>query len=188
MRDPLTGLYNRRFLTDSLLRALDERRHTGAPLSIVSFDVDHFKKFNDNFGHDAGDRVLRDIADILTDETRGSDIACRNGGEEFMLVWPGMDTQAAFERTERIRERVKSHTVIHGGGTLPPVTISLGVASYGVHGTGIQELMRAADDAMYNAKRAGRDRSVVAATSNDERADYDDPSPASSMHLTVVSE
>ncbi len=186
VRDPLTGLYNRRFLTDTLLSAIQESRHTSAPLSIVSIDVDHFKRFNDEFGHDAGDTVLRELATILADDTGGNDIACRNGGEEFMLVWPGTDTDAAHVRAEGIRQRVEGQTVRYNDGTLPKVTVSLGIASYGVHGSGIQELMRAADDALYEAKHAGRNQCVIASANRGVAAQSEAENADASQSLTLI--
>ena len=156
MRDPLTGLYNRRYLMDCMVRLTRDSAQTDEVFSVISIDVDHFKAFNDTYGHDAGDAVLREIANVFMEETKGSEAACRNGGEEFVLLWPGVPLEQSVERANDLRERVENHQVVYNGGRLPKVTISIGIAAYQVHGTGVQELMKRADDALYDAKHAGR--------------------------------
>jgi diguanylate cyclase (GGDEF)-like protein len=153
--DPLTGVLNRRGLAERLdaevARALREQR----PLAVVAIDVDHFKRINDTFGHDAGDRSLMWLADLLCEQTRGSDLIARTGGEEFLVVLPGADLESASEFAERLR-----HAVAAGN---PPValTISAGVAAETVPSTAFA-LTQAADAALYDAKRQGRDRVAAA--------------------------
>ena len=162
IRDPLTGLYNRRHLTDTLRRSLSARQRTGAALSVVAIDVDHFKRFNDNHGHDAGDMVLRAVATALAEQCDRDELACRIGGEEMMVLLPATTTPEAMVRAEAMRAAVEAVTVRYGEKTLPRVTISLGVAVAPNHGTLPQDLMRVADDALYKAKAAGRNQVVLA--------------------------
>jgi diguanylate cyclase (GGDEF)-like protein len=162
VRDPLTGLYNRRHLTDTLRKHLARTQKTGAPLAVISIDVDHFKRFNDNHGHDAGDMVLRAVGSVLVQNVDGDEIACRMGGEELMLLLPGADRDAAMVRAELVRAAVASIAVRYGEKTLPRVTISVGVSIAPGHGTLPQDLIRMADDALYAAKAAGRNQVVLA--------------------------
>ena len=155
IRDPLTGLYNRRHLTDSLRRALSARQRTNAPVAVVAIDVDHFKRFNDNHGHDAGDMVLRAVGTALTQNCDRDEVACRIGGEELMVLLPATGVEEAMAKAEAIRAAVEAVTVRYGEKTLPRVAISLGVAVAPDHGTLPQDLMRVADDALYKAKAAG---------------------------------
>ncbi|MGL6212025.1 MAG: sensor domain-containing diguanylate cyclase [Paracoccaceae bacterium] len=170
IRDPLTGLYNRRHLTDSLRRALNARQRAGVPLSLVAIDVDHFKRFNDNHGHDAGDIVLRAVAAALSEECDRDELACRIGGEELMVLLPATDAKAAMIRAEAMRAAVEAVTVRYGEKTLPRVTISLGVAVAPDNGTQPQELMLVADTALYKAKAAGRNQVVLAELRSSEPA------------------
>jgi diguanylate cyclase (GGDEF)-like protein len=171
IRDPLTGLYNRRHLTDSLRRALAARQRNGAELSVVAIDIDHFKRFNDNHGHDAGDMVLRAVGGTLSALCDRDDLACRIGGEELMVLLPETGAAAAMQRAEAMRAAVEAITVRYGEKALPRVTISLGVAVAPQHGTLPQDLMRIADDALYAAKGQGRNQVVLADLSARDRAD-----------------
>ena len=158
IRDPLTGLYNRRFLEEFLLRELaraDRKKHA---LSIITLDIDHFKRINDSLGHGAGDIVLRRVGLLLQGYVRESDIACRVGGEEFSLLLPEASMQIAALRAENIRGGVHELRLKYDGHNLGAVTISLGVAAYPEHGTTPDTLIRAADQALYDAKSRGRDR------------------------------
>lgn len=156
--DALTGLYNRRFFDESLRRELDRMRHTGVPLSIIMFDVDHFKRFNDEHGHDQGDRVLQVIASLLRQALRKYDLACRYGGEEFMAILPSTAADGAFRVAERLRRDVEECRV---DGL--KVTISLGVATVPDIAAGTpEELIAAADSAVYRSKESGRNRIDVA--------------------------
>ena len=158
IRDPLTGLYNRRFLEEFLLRELaraDRKKHA---LSIITLDIDHFKRINDSLGHGAGDIVLRRVGLLLQGYVRESDIACRVGGEEFSLLLPEASMQIAAQRAENIRGGVHDLRLKYDGHNLGAITISLGVAAFPEHGTTPDAVIRAADQALYDAKSRGRDR------------------------------
>jgi diguanylate cyclase (GGDEF)-like protein len=161
IRDPLTGLFNRRYLDETLDIELHRAGRKQAPLSIIMFDIDHFKRFNDTFGHDAGDYVLREVGALLKRTSRGGDIPCRYGGEEFLLILPETGTQDATMRAERLRGEIKKLTLRHQGQALGDVSFSLGVATYPHHAVGGSELVSVADAALYQAKREGRDRVVT---------------------------
>ena len=162
IRDPLSGLFNRRYLEESAARELGRCVRRGLPLSLLMFDIDHFKDFNDVHGHAGGDAVLAHFGSLLQSMTRGEDIACRYGGEEFTLILPEADVEAASARAEEIRLAVAAMQVPHLGKRLPQVTVSIGVAGYPAHGNTPEALMKAADEALYRAKRAGRNRVDVA--------------------------
>lgn len=162
VRDPLTGLYNRRHLTDTMRRLLARSAQTRQALSILSIDVDFFKKFNDTHGHDAGDMVLRSVGALLDRHSDGDQVACRLGGEEFMVLLPDTTADRALQAAESLRLAAEAITVRYGEKTLPRITISIGVALAPVHGSMAQDLMRVADDALYAAKAGGRNRAVLA--------------------------
>jgi diguanylate cyclase (GGDEF)-like protein len=126
------------------------------------FDLDHFKRFNDTFGHDAGDTVLHEIGAFLFRNTRTDDIACRYGGEEFVLIFPNSSADAAEKRVEQLRSSIKNLNIVHRGQPLGPVTISVGIAAYPVNGSSPSQLIANADAALYQAKRGGRDKIVLA--------------------------
>jgi len=165
IRDPLTGLYNRRYLEETMDRELHRSRRLKAPLGVVMMDLDHFKEFNDSFGHGAGDALLSALAHVITAGIRTEDIACRYGGEEFLLVIPGASLEIALERAEKVRQAVKALQVKYQGRFLRSTTISLGVANFPDHGQTAEEVIAAADAALYRAKQAGRDRVETAASS-----------------------
>jgi diguanylate cyclase (GGDEF)-like protein len=162
IRDPLTGLYNRRYLEEMLERETRRAVRAEQGLGVLMLDLDHFKQFNDTYGHDAGDAVLRETASLLLKSVRAEDIVCRFGGEEFMVLLPGADLKTTQARAERIRSRLRELTVLHHGRSLGTITASLGVAEVPQHGTSPQSLIVASDAALYRAKREGRDRVVVA--------------------------
>ncbi|SLN32811.1 Response regulator PleD [Falsiruegeria litorea R37] len=162
VRDPLTGLFNRRHMTDQLRKLISRSQASGAPVSLIAVDVDHFKKFNDNHGHDAGDMVLRAVGSVLQQSCDGDEIACRMGGEEFTLILPDSSPTEVMTRAEKLRKSVEDIAVRYGEKTLPRITISLGLAHYPTHGTMPQDLMRAADDALYDAKAKGRNQVCIA--------------------------
>ena len=164
IRDPLTGLFNRRYLEESLEREIRRATRSQRPLSVLMIDLDHFKRFNDTFGHDAGDALLRELGQLLQTKVRGSDIACRYGGEEFSLIMPDATPATALERAERIRKSAKGLDLKHAGQALGAVTLSVGVAAFPEHGDTPFLLVRAADQALYRAKAAGRDRVLLAET------------------------
>jgi diguanylate cyclase (GGDEF)-like protein len=158
LRDALTGLYNRRYLEDALIRELHRSQRNGKPVSVVMIDVDNFKHFNDKFGHDAGDFVLNAIGRAITNSIRLSDMACRYGGEEFAVVLTEASLEQARERAEQMRRAIGESNLTHLGQTLPAPTASFGIAVYPEHGTTPAGLLKAADEALYRAKREGRDR------------------------------
>ncbi|MCG7519204.1 diguanylate cyclase [Ruegeria sp. Ofav3-42] len=162
VRDPLTGLFNRRHMIETLRKSISRSQQTGAPLSLIAVDVDHFKKFNDTHGHDAGDMVLRAVGAALEQGCDRDEVACRIGGEEFMLILPDNTSEDAITRAERLRQAVEAVSVRYGEKSLPRITISVGVSHYPAHGTMPQDLMRAADDALYAAKDKGRNQVRVA--------------------------
>jgi len=162
IKDPLTGLYNRRYLEEMLEREIRRAVRAAQALGLLMVDLDHFKKFNDTYGHDAGDTVLREAGTFLAKSIRAEDIVCRFGGEEFVVILPTANLNAAQARAERIRSRMCELTVLHQGQSLGMVTMSVGVAALPEHGTSAKELLEAADAALYRAKRDGRNRVVAA--------------------------
>lgn len=173
IRDVLTGLYNRRHMMDTLRRRIETRR--GEAFSIISIDVDHFKKFNDNHGHDAGDTVLRSVGEAMIASVNGSEIACRMGGEELMILLPDAALDQAMARAEALRQTVADMVVRYGEKDLPQITISVGVAQFPLHGQAPQEVIRAADEAMYLSK--GNGRNCVTAAGSGAQA-FDETSEA----------
>ena len=162
IRDSLTGLFNRRYMEETLERELRRAGRTGRGLGVIMLDVDHFKRHNDMFGHEAGDVVLRRIGELLQRGLRREDTACRFGGEEFVLVLPDARAEDASRRAEELREQVRRLTTTINGVSVGSVTVSLGVAAYPEHGLTGEMLVTAAAGALYAAKRSGRDRVVVA--------------------------
>ena len=162
VKDPLTQLYNRRYMSDSLEREFARCRRAQWELSVIILDVDHFKLYNDKFGHDAGDKVLKELAEFIRLNTRQEDIACRYGGEEFLLLMPGATQEEARERAEELREGVKRMNIRHQGRRLGNVAISAGVASYPLCGESETTLFKSADQALYQAKENGRDQVCLA--------------------------
>lgn len=162
IRDPLTGLFNRRHLEESLEREINRAGRAGRPLSLIMLDIDFFKKFNDTHGHDAGDAVLREVATMLASHLRKADIACRYGGEEFTLILPEADAAAACQKAEQLREAAGRLVIQYGRSTVEPISLSLGVACFPDHGATGESLLQAADAALYQSKAAGRDRVMLA--------------------------
>ncbi|MBF7143042.1 MULTISPECIES: diguanylate cyclase [Pseudomonas] len=157
IRDPLTGLYNRRFMEETLERELARARRTHACLSVIMLDLDHFKRLNDNYGHPAGDSVLRAVSALLLGALRASDIACRFGGEELIVILPDCALEGAVARAEAIRAEFAAMT-LHELGQPLTVTASFGVCSTAVCGADQSLLLKAADTALYKAKQSGRNR------------------------------
>jgi diguanylate cyclase (GGDEF)-like protein len=170
VRDALTGLYNRRYLEEVLAREVRRAARAGQSLGILMIDLDHFKSFNDTYGHDAGDVVLRETGASLTKSIRAEDFVCRFGGEEFVVILPTADLAASSMRAERLRMQMKELTVLHQGRSMGMLTISIGVAVFPEHGTSPKELMAAADAALYEAKRNGRDQIAIASLKGVEDA------------------
>jgi diguanylate cyclase (GGDEF)-like protein/PAS domain S-box-containing protein len=160
-RDPLTGLFNRRYMEESLDREIRRAAREGYGLGLLMADLDHFKQLNDAFGHAAGDEVLRRIGRFLGTAVRGEDIACRFGGEEFVVILPKASLDDTCHRADALREGIKVQAVDNPDRLYPAATMSVGVAAYPLHGTSAAELILAADSAMYLAKAQGRDRVVV---------------------------
>jgi len=160
-RDPLTGLYNRRYLEETLARELHRTTRESLPLCVAMLDLDFLKKYNDTFGHEGGDRILRELGRLLREKLRKSDISCRFGGEEFVLVLPGSTLADAYTRVDQIRLLVKDLQLRHNDQILGRLTLSAGIAASPDHGSSAKELLEAADAALYAAKRAGRDRVVA---------------------------
>jgi diguanylate cyclase len=154
-RDPLTGLFNRRYLDATIEREVARCKREGHPLSVILIDIDHFKSINDTYGHQAGDQVLRTLAQMF--QARATDVACRYGGEEFLLLLPSMPLEVARERAEQLRMLFAGTTIVFGEFRIR-VTLSAGLAAYPGHGISPEELIRSADTALYRAKAEGRDR------------------------------
>ncbi|HJX27151.1 MAG TPA: diguanylate cyclase, partial [Thermoanaerobaculia bacterium] len=158
IRDPLTGLFNRRYFEESLDREVRRARRRGVGLGIIMLDLDRFKVVNDEFGHEAGDVLLRAFGDFLRRHVRGEDVACRWGGEEFAVLLPEATQEITRERAEELRQGVKGIQAPYQNLMLGPVTISLGVAVFPDQGLSGQAVLRAADAALYQSKASGRDR------------------------------
>jgi diguanylate cyclase (GGDEF)-like protein len=161
-RDELTALFNRRYMEDSLDREIRRAIRDGQALGVLMLDLDHFKRLNDAFGHAAGDFALRLVGQFLQSNVRAEDIACRFGGEEFVVILPKANAEDTRRRAEALRLGIRSLRAEHGGPTFPTLTMSIGVAAYPSHGATGESLLRAADEALYQAKGEGRDRVVVA--------------------------
>lgn len=162
IRDPLTGLFNRRYMEETLERELHRAARHQLPLGVLMLDIDHFKMFNDKFGHEAGDAVLRELGTFLQSNVRGYDVACRYGGEEFILILPESTYQDTIKRATQIREGINGLRVQYLGQSLGSITVSQGVAVFPENGASAGQLLRAVDAALYRAKRAGRDRIMIA--------------------------
>ncbi|MEQ1930456.1 MAG: PleD family two-component system response regulator [Parvularculaceae bacterium] len=164
--DELTGLYNRRYLASHLSAMFDRAFWTGRPLSVMVLDLDHFKSVNDTYGHDIGDQVIREFAERVRGSVRGIDLACRYGGEEFLIAMPDTERESARIVAERLRQEVAAHRlVINGGRDELQVTVSVGIASTedGPKDDSPQRLIKRADEALYAAKSGGRNRVIAAA-------------------------
>jgi diguanylate cyclase (GGDEF)-like protein len=158
IRDGLTNLFNRHFLEIALERELQRATRSGEPLAVLMIDVDHFKAFNDLFGHEAGDLVLRELAGCLQSTVRAEDIVCRYGGEEFVILLPEITRERAMEAAERLRQRVSMMRLELRGEPLRQISISVGLATYPDLASDAVDLLRMADRALYQAKRAGRNQ------------------------------
>ncbi len=160
VRDPLTGLFNRRYLDEALPGILLEAVRDNVPVSLFLLDIDNFKSLNDTHGHEVGDEVLKTLGGVLSTKTRGCDVACRFGGDEFVVVMPGLPPAKAFQRADQLRVAFRDACALHGD-IIQHTTLSCGVAVFPFHGAGPDEVMRSADNALYLAKSAGRNQAVL---------------------------
>ncbi len=159
-RDPLTGLYNRRYLAERLPAEIARAQAEGSCLSIIISDIDHFKCVNDTYGHQVGDQILIEVAGMMLQGTRNSDIICRYGGEEFLVVMPGVSVETARQRAEALRQKCASLDLRQAGKSLR-IYMSFGVATYPTHGHDSETIMIKADQALYHSKNMGRNRVTV---------------------------
>jgi len=166
IRDPLTRLFNRRFLEESLERELQVAGRKKQSIAVLFLDLDHFKRFNDTFGHEAGDMVLQSLADLFRNFFRATDICCRYGGEEFAIILPESSSQDAARRADALRAEVKRLRLQYKKQTLGPLTLSAGVAAFPEHSSSSDELLKIADQCLYESKARGRDVVTVALPQN----------------------
>lgn len=162
LRDPLTGLLNRRFVDEWIEREVGRTDRSGRSFGVIMADLDHFKQVNDLHGHDAGDQLLKGVAETIRSSLRPGDLPCRYGGEEFLLLLADVDQEMLLERADQVRTRIEDLHIVHRGGKLPSITLSAGVALYPEHGATAAAVIDAADDALYSAKRTGRNRIALA--------------------------
>jgi diguanylate cyclase (GGDEF)-like protein/PAS domain S-box-containing protein len=162
IRDPLTGLFNRRFMEESLELEIRRASRNQRPLGMIMTDLDHFKYFNDNFGHEAGDLLLKELGTLLRGNIRGEDIACRYGGEEFTLILPEGSGTVTLQRAEFFREAIQRLDIHYRSQPLGRITASMGVAIFPDHGRTAKALIEAADKALYRSKSGGRNRVTIA--------------------------
>jgi diguanylate cyclase (GGDEF)-like protein/PAS domain S-box-containing protein len=160
IRDPLTGLYNRRYMEEALRQQMSRVTRQLHPLGIVMIDIDHFKRYNDTHGHAGGDELLRALGQFLQQKVRKEDIVCRYGGEEFLLIMPDASLETARQRAEDLRQEIRKLRM-QDSQIVETITLSIGIAIYPQHGRTIEHVLRSADEALYRAKRDGRDRVIV---------------------------
>jgi diguanylate cyclase (GGDEF)-like protein len=162
IRDPLTGLFNRRYMEEALKLEIARASRAGTPLSVVMCDVDHFKRFNDEFGHDAGDVVLQAVAAEMRSRFRDGDVVCRFGGEEFTVIAPGTAAEALAARVETVRHAIAELSIRHGSRILGSTSMSFGIASWSeTMARDGSTIVQAADAALYQSKREGRNRATI---------------------------
>ena len=166
IRDPLTRLFNRRFLEESFERELQLAARKKQSVAVLFLDLDHFKRFNDTFGHDAGDLVLQSLADQLRNFFRATDLCCRYGGEEFAIILPEATSKDAAIRANTLRLEVKSLRLQYKKQSLGQLTLSVGVAAFPENGSTSSELLKIADQCLYESKERGRDVVTVPSTQN----------------------
>ena len=161
IRDPLTSLFNRRYMEECLQMEISKSARTGGGLGVIMSDIDHFKKFNDTYGHDAGDLVLVEFAKLLTKSFRDSDIICRFGGEEFIIIMPAASQKLVLERANKMCNKVREFEIFYDNKLLPNVTSSFGVAYLSDDFEHASQIVKYADTALYKAKHAGRDQVML---------------------------
>lgn len=157
-KDPLTGLFNRRYFAERCSREITRTQQGSVTSSLLYLDLDHFKRFNDNFGHDAGDIVLKGFARLMTDHFRGSDVVSRLGGEEFAVLLPNASREIAVERAEELLPKVQMMEIRYGNEILPSITTSIGAIEFPNDGSCLEDIFKSADTALYAAKKAGRNQ------------------------------
>lgn len=162
IKDALTGLYNRRYLLETVEHELSRAARRGLQMGILMIDIDYFKKFNDEHGHDIGDFILSEFGRLIRLLLRDEDIACRYGGEEFTLLLPETDVQGTLTVARKICRKMREHDFIIGNHAYGPITVSIGAATFPENGKSSEQLFKQADDALYEAKREGRDQVILA--------------------------
>ena len=158
VRDPLTGLNNRRFLFEFMEKEIARLKRKKEPLSLLIFDIDDFKSVNDTCGHSGGDAALLSVAESLRNQFRQSDIICRYGGDEFLIMMSGSNAENAKERATKLQQMIASRSIDHECEAAQHITISIGIATFPEHGETVDALIKAADQALYLAKRQGKNR------------------------------
>jgi diguanylate cyclase (GGDEF)-like protein len=181
LHDPLTGLYNRRYMEQTLNREIDRAKRNHCHLGVAMLDIDHFKTFNDTYGHDVGDLILRRLGTHLLDSIRTTDIACRYGGEEFLLIMGDISLQNLAHKIETLLAGIKNELKIEHDNQLLSVTISAGIGCFPDHGESIEEIIKAADQSLYRAKANGRDRLEIAPVPSDVSEKQDNALPGGSV-------
>lgn len=161
IRDSLSGLFNRRYMEETLQREIQRAARKRSQIGVVMADLDYFKKFNDTYGHAAGDMCISLVGRLFKQRIRASDIACRYGGEEFVLIFPDCSAEDAYKRADSLREELRKMELVFQGQFIGSITISMGVAAYPASGIGLDDLLRAADRSLYRAKQEGRDRVAI---------------------------
>jgi len=162
IRDPLSSLYNRRYMEETLEREIRQAKRQEKPLGVIMLDIDHFKAFNDQFGHDAGDIAISELGSYLKSHIRGSDVACRYGGEEFLIILPNTTIEKTQQRAEELRSGIKQLPIKQYEQLLNHITVSIGIAIYPDMGNSKVVLLKSADNALYKAKAQGRDCTITA--------------------------
>lgn len=162
IRDPLTGIFNRRYLEETLEREAHRAGRNNEPLCVIMFEIDDFKQYNNTFGHNAGDYVLKKIADTMRSNLRRSDFPCRYGGDEFTLLLPNTTLDDGAYRAEELRKAIEALALSFNNQALGQVTVRLGVAAYPKHGETGEAVLKVADDASYRARAIGKNCVVVA--------------------------
>jgi diguanylate cyclase (GGDEF)-like protein len=161
LSDPLTGLYNRRFFMSALANEIARAKRRNYQISVVIMDIDHFKQYNDTFGHEAGDQILQKLAGILRKHFRESDIICRYGGEEFIVFLSEIGLKDAKRRCEKLLELIREELLLPALPKARKVTVSIGIAVFPKHGRSAKQLINKADKALYEAKSNGRNQIKV---------------------------